>query len=82
MPNMATLEMFWFKQKLFAILSKSKDPYMCSFCSLSKYKEEITGLRNQITSLTNELASLKCNRECMDAFDQTSSNNQNLWMLM
>ena len=50
---------------------------MCSFCSLSKYKEEITGLRNQIASLTNELASLKCNCECTDAFDQTSSNIQN-----
>ena len=48
-------------KQVFAILSKSKDPYMCSFCLLSKYKEEITGLRNQITSLTNELASLKCN---------------------
>ena len=64
-------------KQVFAILSKSKDPYMCSFCSLSKYKEEITGLRNQITSLTNELASLKCNRDCTNASDQTSSNIQN-----
>ena len=40
------------------------------------YKEEITGLINHITSLTNELASLECKRECTDTSDQSSSNIQ------
>ena len=58
-------------RQVFAVISKSNDPYLCSHCMLSNYKEEIVSLKNQVNSLSNELALLKGNQVPTDVSDSS-----------
>ena len=62
-------------QQVFVVISKSNDPYLCSHCMLSNYKEEIVSLKNQVSSLSNELALLKGNQVPTDVSDSSLPDN-------
>ena len=62
-------------RQVFAVISKSNDPYLCSHCMLSNYKEEIVSLKNQVSSLSNELALLKVNQVPTDVSDSSLPDN-------
>lgn len=60
-------------KEVFQNLSKSKKPFLCSQCAISKHEEEIASLKSTIQDLTEKLASIQAKATSGDCSGEGSA---------